>query len=74
MRGCEALTTDGRTRVTWVLETPRDAPRAPISSVSAGVGESTATLRARLIAAVVELASEGSNPRLNKMRNAPFSL
>ncbi len=73
MRGCEALTTDDRTRITWVLGAPRDARKAPIHRAATGIEEGSEALRSRLITATVELASEGSNPRLMKSRNAPIA-
>ena len=74
MRGCEALTTDGRTRITWVLGPPRDARKAPIRRTTTGIDEGTEALRSRLIDATVELAFEGSNPRLTKSRHARVAL
>ena len=73
MRGCEVLTADDRTQVTWVVGPSPDALKAPVHRVGAGIGERADTLRARLIAATVELAAEGSNPRLQQSRHAPIA-
>ena len=71
MRGCEVLTTDDRTRITWVLGPSRDARKAPVRRVGVGIGERAEALRAKLIAATIELAAEGSSPRLRQSRHAP---
>ena len=74
MRGCEALTTDDRTRITWVIAPSRDARKAPVHRVDVGVDGEAEALRARLIAATVELAAEGNNPRLTQTRDARIGL
>jgi len=70
MKGSEELTMDGRTRITWVLRPSHDALRARPQRVTAGISGRREALRPRLIAAAVELAAEGSHPRLMKSRNA----
>ncbi len=70
MRGREELTMDGRTRITWVLRPSQNTQRTRLQRVKAGVSESREALRAKLIAAAVELAAEASHPRLTKSRDA----
>jgi hypothetical protein len=70
LRGREEVIMDGKTRITWVLGPPRDARIAPLQRVGVGIGGCAEALRARLIAATVELAVEGSHPRLIKSRDA----
>lgn len=71
MKGSDGVTMDGRTRITWVLRASQEALHTGPQRLIAGVGERRATLRARLIAAVVELAAEGSHPRLCRTRYVP---
>ena len=66
MRGREELTMDGRTRITWLLGPSQDAPRTRPHRVTTGFSERREALRAKLIAAAVELAGDGSNPRLEQ--------
>ncbi len=68
MRGREELTMDGKTRVTWVLRPSQNTQRTRPQRVTTGVGERRDALRAKLIAATVELAANGSNPRLPRTR------
>ncbi len=74
MKGREELTMDGKTRITWVLRPSHDAPRTRSQRVTAGIGEPREALRAKLIAATVELAADGSNPRLGRSRDASAAL
>ena len=69
MRGREEVTMDGKPRVTWVLGPPHDAPRTRPQRLTAGVGCRREALRAKLIAAAVELAVDGSHPRLSRTRD-----
>ena len=73
MRGREGLTMDGDTRITWVLRPSQDAPRTRPQPVTVGISERREVLRAKLIAATVELAAEASHPRLDRTRHAPHS-
>ena len=68
MRGREEVTMDGKTRITWVLRPSHDVRRTRLQRATTGTGERVESLRAKLIAATVELAAEGSNPRLGKTR------
>lgn len=70
MEGREELTMDGKTRITWVLGPSRDVPRTRPQRVTTGISERPEILRAKLIAATVELAAEASNPRLDRTRHA----
>ena len=74
MRGREELTMDGKTRITWVLRAPHDALPPRPQRVAAGIGNRREVLRAKLIAAAVELAGESSNPRLCRTLHAPTTL
>ncbi len=69
MKGREVLTMDGGTQIKWVLEPSHNAHRTRSSCVATGICESTETLRAKLIAATIELAAEGSHPRLIESRH-----
>ncbi len=73
MKGREELTLDGKTRITWVLRPSYDAPRTRPQRVTAGVGERREALRAKLIAAAVEVFANASNPRLSQTRHARIS-
>jgi hypothetical protein len=70
MKGREALTMDGKTRVTWVLRPSQNTRRTRPQRVPGGIPEHTDALRAKLIAATVEVATEVSNPRLGQSRYA----
>ncbi len=74
MRGREELTMDGKTRITWVLGPSREALPTRPRRVTAGISDRRETLRAKLIAATVELAAEGSHPRLIESRDASIAL
>ena len=74
MRGREEVTMDGKPRITWVLGPTQDAPRTRSQRVTAGIGEPREALRAKLIAATVEFAADGSNPRLGQSRDASEAL
>ena len=69
MRGREEVTMDGKPRITWVLGPSQDAPRTRPQRVTAGLGGRREALRAKLIAAAVELAADGSHPRLDTTRH-----
>jgi len=71
MRGREELTMDGKPRITWVLGPSQDAPRTRPQRVTAGVGCRRDAVRAKLIAATVEVFASGSHPRLDRTRDAP---
>ncbi len=68
MRGREELTMDGNTRITWVLRPSREAPRNRPQPATTGIGERREALRAKLLAATVEVAANASNPRLTQSR------
>ena len=77
MRGREELTMDGKTRITWVLRPSHEALPTRPQRVTAGISDRHEALRAKLIAATVELAANGSNPRLRQSRDprtAPWML
>jgi len=69
MRGREELTMDGKTRITWVLRPSPNTQRTRPQRVTAGIGERREALRAKLIAATVELAAESSSPSLRRTRD-----
>ena len=69
MEGCKERTTDGRTPVERILAPSHDARRSGARRASAGAGEPTESLRARLVAATVELVAQASGPRLGKTRD-----
>jgi hypothetical protein len=69
MRGSEVLTTEDSTQVTWVLRAPHNAPRTRLQPATAGISDRNESLRAKLIAASVEVAANGSNPRLQQSRH-----
>ena len=69
MEGREAVTMEGKTRIKWDLGSSNDTQRAGVERVSAGAGAQTEALRARLIAATVEVLAEASHPRLRKTRD-----
>ncbi len=64
MEGREELTMEGETRLKRALRPPHDAAHSFPRRVAAGPGDQTGTLRARLIAATVEIVAEASHPRL----------
>jgi hypothetical protein len=70
VEGSEEGTMDGETEIERALGSSQNAPlrRAP-----ANIEESTETLRARLIAAVVEVLAQGSDPRLARTAHAPVA-
>ena len=74
MRGREELTMDGKTRITWVLRPCHDGLATRSQRVTAGTGERREVPRAKLIAAAVELAGGGSNPRLRRTLYLPTAL
>jgi hypothetical protein len=55
---------DGETAIERALGSSRDWQRP--RSVAADTGEQAATLRARLVAAIVETLAQGSHPRLDR--------
>ncbi len=74
MRGREELTMDGKTRITWVLRPSQNTQRTRPQRVTTGVNERREALRAKLIAATVEVFADGSNPRLWQTRDASTAL
>jgi hypothetical protein len=70
MKGREAVAMHRKTRVTWVLKPSLQTARSRPQRVIADPPEPKEALRARLLAATVELAAEGSNPRLVKTLHA----
>lgn len=68
MEGQEEVTMDGKTAITWVLGPRREARCIRPQRLAAGLDEPVEALRAKLIAATVELAATGSNPRLIETR------
>ena len=74
MRGREVVTMDGNTQVTWVLRAPQNAPRTRLQPATAGTGDRNEPLRAKLIAATVQVAANASNPRLPQSRNMLVAL
>ena len=74
MKGREVLTMDDRTQVNWVLGPSRNAHRTRSKCATTGVGDTAEALRAKLIAAAIEVVAEGSNPRLNETRHAHIAL
>ncbi len=71
MEGREAVTMEGKTRIRWDLGFSNDTQRAGVERVAAGAGDQTEALRARLIAATVEVLAEGNVPRLVETRDIP---
>ncbi len=69
MRGREEVTMDGKPRITWVLGPSQDAPRTRPQRLTTGIGARRETLRAKLIAATVEVATDASHPRLDTTRH-----
>ena len=74
MKGREVLTMDDRTHVKWVLGPSGNAHRTRSKCVTTGIGEQAETLRAELVAAAIDVAGEGSNPRLIESRHARTAL
>ncbi len=74
MRGREELTMDGKTRITWVLRPSQNTQRTRSQRVTTGISSRREALRAKLIAATVELAADASNPRLQQSRDASAAL
>ncbi len=74
MRGREEVTMDGKPRITWVLRPSHDAPPPRPQRVTAGIGRRRDVLRAKLIAAAVELFADGGHPRLSRTLPAPTTL
>ena len=72
MRGRAEVTMDGKTRITWVLKPSQNTQRIRARRLTVGTPEPSETLQAKLIAATVEFAAEGSSPRLTKTLYAPI--
>lgn len=70
MKGREAVAMHRKTRVTWVLKPSLQTGRTRPQRMIADLSEPNDALRARLLAATVELAADGSNPRLVKTLHA----
>ena len=62
---------DGKTRTKRAPGRSQDAHRSRPRRGAGVSGEQAGTLRARLIAATVELLAEGSDPRLDKTGYTP---
>jgi hypothetical protein len=70
VEGSEQATMDGKTAIERALGSPHNArPRW----TPANTDEPTETLRARLIAATVEVLAQGSDPRLGRTAHAPVA-
>ncbi len=69
MRGREELTMDGKTRITWVLRPSQNTQRTRPQRLATGIGERREALRAKLIAATVEVFADASSPRLRQSRD-----
>jgi len=69
MEGREEVTMEGQTRIKRGFRPSLEARRTRPQRVSAGASHQTGVLRARLIAASVELVANGSDPRLIKTRD-----
>jgi hypothetical protein len=70
MEGSGVGTMDGATEIRWTLGCSRDTQSRRLRRVAAGSGEQAEALRARLIAATVEVLADGSSPRLDRTRDA----
>jgi hypothetical protein len=66
MEGSEAGTMDGKTPIKRAFGPSDDKRRSRRRRVASNAGEQTETLRARLIAATVEVLAQGSHPRLDR--------
>jgi hypothetical protein len=64
MEGSKAGTMDGTTQIRWTLGSSQNARRSGQHGVATGADGRIEALRARLIAATVEVVAEGSHPRL----------
>jgi hypothetical protein len=66
MEGNGVGTMDGATEIRWTVGCSQYTKSHRSRRVVAGSGVQAEALRARLIAATVEVLAEGSNPRLDK--------
>ncbi len=64
MEGSSVGIMDGQTQIRWTLGSSHDTQRSRPRRATTGASEQTETLRAKLIAATVEVLAQGSNPRL----------
>ncbi len=64
MEGSRAGIMDGKTQIRWTLGSSHDTQRSRPRRATTGASEQTESLRAKLIAATVEVLAHGSNPRL----------
>jgi hypothetical protein len=69
VKGREVLTMDDRTQVKWVLGPSHSARRARAERVTVRISEPAESLRAKLITAAIDVAAEGSHPRLTESRH-----
>jgi hypothetical protein len=65
MEGNGVGTMDGETQIRWTVGCSHDTQSRRPRRVAAGSSVQAETLRARLIAATVEVLAEGSHPRLD---------
>ena len=74
VKGREVLTMDDRTPIKWVLGPSHNAHRTRSKCVTTGINEPAENLRAKLLAATIELAAEGSHLRLIESRHVDIAL